>query len=109
MTVTEQEASNKICPFSRNQPLAGLCMGSRCMAWNWVQSENESMYANNPDYIQAQGKLKANVPLEFVDGDMIAKGWTVNKHVSAIFSSRYTKPRKNRLGECGLTISVTEA
>ena len=56
--MTEEEAKSKWCPHVRSYqggwnvgstdrvPKQALCIGSRCMAWRWVQDELTNFVAN---------------------------------------------------------------
>jgi hypothetical protein len=66
MHFTEIEACVKICPMSEN--LSHTCIGSKCMAWRWVEVSNPSngvqrfYVADNPS---AQNELEAGKRPEY--------------------------------------------
>lgn len=103
MQVTE--ANTKVCPFALGFNLGqALCLGSRCMAWEWADPEYEyyhgqvatmhrgaaySMTAHWPE-----GSLPLGTDWEWepaLKDPAPSVGW-------------WRRPKPNRLGQCGRTM-----
>ena len=106
MQTTEAIAKTKVCPFAHGFNLGqALCLGSRCMAWDWVDGEWEyyrghaatpyrgaaySMTAHWPD-----GSLPLGMDWEWEPAAL--KGLTQS-------AGWWRRLKPNREGQCGRTM-----
>lgn len=116
MIVSEAEAATKWCPFaiaSHTDPRAVYdehfnfnCIGSKCMAWSWVDYEDE---------VKSIGVVLDPVTKEWRLGDatklpkdLETGGWsaTYSPQAWSYGVIHLKRPNPNRRGECQRTLKV---
>lgn len=141
MIVTEKEARRKVCPFatsfnaghgrqyfgengtSRRETDHAKCIGSSCMAWDWL--DNEKIMPQSFIDLKGDGVFgPAGVSLrqgyltpgsnehtpetkeEFHERTIRVRteeGFTRNPKMAADSATAWVKPHPNRRGQCGRT------
>lgn len=107
MQVTEATAKTKVCPFAHGFNLGqALCLGSRCMAWDWTDPEFEYYHGHTATpYRGAAYSMTAHWP----DGALpLGMDWEWESVLAispnASTSGWWRRPKPNRLGQCGRTM-----
>lgn len=87
--LTEKEASERWCPFvgarfiTATPPASDKCIGSRCMAWRWIEDGDEDVVYNQT---------------EKPSGD----GWQPYSDSPSNCAWKRPRPAGERKGYCGL-------
>jgi len=97
-STTEKNASQKVCPFRLTDHNSDQhCIGSRCMAWRWIEPErcNVQLYfaAHNEVIPKGGPQRPFHIPnsLEWFENDEGECGWIEPEENAAL----------RRLGYCG--------
>jgi len=137
MIVTEEQAKQKLCPFARSfnadetYPAKDpICIGSRCMAWDWIDSEDllPQTFIQHPDghYGSAGQSLRqgyltpssneytAETKEEFherITKVRLEECWIRNEPYAVDSAVGWKKPHPQRRGQClrAITIEPSQA
>ena len=85
MYLSEKDAEGKWCPFRQSRTGFDNCVGGGCMAWRWLNDQEEHSY---------ELKQLENPPHEWVKPD--GEGWFRDSR------NGWHRKREHPLGYCGL-------
>ncbi len=130
MYVTENDAVELDCPFAhnfnagdphsritspKNTPEDKLtwrnpkCVGSRCMAWDWVDNETFGIGgALSHGFESPPRDFFANNPDEVVTEWFTSRGWTRQPKYAANSVAGWSRKNLTRRGQCSRTVNISE-